>query len=163
MIAHPPCTYLANSGVHLLRQWVDRGDGIDEYGYNDARWELMEKGARFFARFLMLPVPKIAVENPIMHCYAKHEIEQCLGRKIDTFFVQPWWFGDEAFKATGFTVKGLPRIVKPSTALVPPKPGTAEHKVWTARIANLPPGRDRWKIRSRTFPGIAAALAENWG
>jgi hypothetical protein len=163
VIAHPPCTYLANSGVHLLRQWVDRGDGTEEHGYDERRWKDMEAGAAFFARFLQLPVPMIAVENPIMHGYGKQAVSKIVGYDIKPFFVQPWWFGDEAFKATGFTVKGLPRIAKPTTALVPPKPGTPEHKEWTSRIANLPPGPDRWKIRSRTFPGIAKALAENWG
>jgi hypothetical protein len=123
----------------------------------------MQIGAAFFARFLQLPVPMIAVENPIMHCYGRSAISKLVGYEIQPFYVQPWWFGDEAFKATGFTVKGLPRIVKPKDALVPPKPGTDQHREWTARIANLPPGPDRWKIRSRTFPGIANALAENWG
>jgi hypothetical protein len=159
VVAHPPCTYLANRGVHLL--WV-RGGRRDR---NEARWADMKLGAAFFARFLNLPVPRIAVENPVMHCHARAEILKCLEPNVEmnTFYVQPWWFGDEAFKATGFTTKGLPRIPKPPTALIPPKTGTREHQEWTARIANLPPSPDRWKIRSRTFPGIANALAENWG
>lgn len=162
VIAHPPCTYLANSGVHLL--WAETtARGGQEDRKNVVRWSDMKAGAAFFARFLELDVPKVAVENPIMHCYGKNEISSIVGYPIEPFFVQPWWGGDEAFKATGFTVKGLPKIVKPADALIPPKPGTEEHKKWTSRIANLPPGPDRWKIRSRTFPGIARLMAENWG
>jgi hypothetical protein len=156
MIAHPPCTYLANSGV----RWLRGGD-------RDApRWQQMLDGAAFFAKLLKAPIAKIAVENPVMHKYGRtaigHELGSPIGVMPATYFVQPWWFGDEAFKATGFTLKGLSPLTKPATALVPPRKGTSEHKAWSV-IHNASPGPDRWKDRSRTFPGIAKAMAETWG
>jgi hypothetical protein len=154
LIAHPPCTYLANSGVRWLNSTAD--------GLDLARWDQMKAGAEFFAKFLRLPIPKIAIENPIMHSYARLEIKIRSNIGIRPYYVQPWWYGDEAFKATGFTTIGLPQLQKPTTALVPPKPGTPEHKAWSV-IHNASPGPNRWKERSRTFPGIARAMAETWG
>ncbi|MBZ4690923.1 MAG: hypothetical protein JG765_2174 [Cereibacter sp.] len=74
---------------------------------------------------------------------------------------QPWWFGEPFFKATGFYRRGLPPLV-PTNRLTPPRPGTEAHKAWSA-IHRASPGPDRWKIRSRTFAGIAEAIAEQWG
>lgn len=169
MVAHPPCTYLANSGVRWLYDHIPCKSSHESF-YNDdvrverneARWRDMEAGAAFFARLLQSTVPKIAVENPVMHRHGRDAIETILGEPMHTHFVQPWWFGDEAFKATGFTLKGLPPLVKPRTALIPPKPGTEAHKAWSV-IHNASPGPNRWKERSRTFPGIAQAMAETWG
>jgi hypothetical protein len=176
VIAHPTCTRLCNSGV----RWID--NPIQDKPPEDASkieqalwptlsvehrkiimWRLMCEGAEFFAKFLRLPTPKLAIENPVMHRYARTQIRINSGYELHTAFVQPWWYGDPAFKATGFTTRGLPNLVKPATALVPPKPGTEEHRVWTARVHNLPKTPDRWKIRSRTFPGIAEAMASTWG
>jgi len=159
MIAHPPCTYLANSGV----RWLHQGLTADRA----ARWANMRAGAQFFADLFAAPIPKIAVENPVMHGYGRETIMANLSKHhgMDlpkTHFVQPYWFGDPAFKATGFTLKGLQPLSKPPTALVPPKPGTDAHKAWSA-IHRASPGPDRWKERSRTFPGIARAMAETWG
>ncbi|MET0375922.1 MAG: hypothetical protein ABW128_16910 [Rhizorhabdus sp.] len=152
MIAHPPCTYLCNSGVRWLYTQAGRRKAM-----NDA--------AKFFAGLLQAPIPKIAVENPVMHGYGQSAILNFLGTpmaRMNTHFVHPWWFGDKAFKATGLTLKGLPPLVRPADALTPPKPGTPEHKAWSV-IHNQPPGPERWKVRSKTFPGIAQAMAETWG
>lgn len=156
MIAHPPCTYLANSGV----RWLYDGLG----GRNEARWKAMKEAARFFADLYTSPIDKIAVENPIMHAHARAEINGCIRGLMEdlTQFVQPWWGGDEAFKATGLTLKGLPPLEKPDDALIPPKPGTPEHKKWSV-IHQASPGPNRWKERSRTFPSIARLMAETWG
>lgn len=169
MIAHPPCTYLANSGVRWLYTTETVRNGPDEVEVSvrdEARWRDMRAAARFFGRLLAAPIPKIACENPVMHRHGRDAIAAYLRAQnigeLPTHFVQPWWFGDEAFKATGFTLKGLPPLVKPATALVPPKPGTPEHKAWSV-IHMASPGPDRWKDRSRTFPGIAKAMAEAWG
>lgn len=166
MIAHPPCTYLANSGVRWLRERKSTKHGDEWVGFNRARYLQMLYGADFFAKLLAGPIPKIAVENPIMHRYGRERIEKFLTENhlpvLPTHFVQPWWFGDPAFKATGFTLKGLEPLAKPASALVPPKPGTPEHKAWSV-IHNASPGPDRWKDRSRTFPGIANAMAATWG
>lgn len=165
LIGHPPCTYLANSGARWLYRNMLERIGPEEFDVSvidEKRWKAMEDGAKFFADLFNAPIPKIALENPVMHRHARNEIERHLGHAMVTHFVQPWWFGDKAFKATGFTLKGLPPLVKPATALTPPKPGTPEHKAWSV-IHNQAPGPDRWKERSRTFPGVAAAMAETWG
>ena len=75
--------------------------------------------------------------------------------------VQPWWFGEPFFKATGLYLRGLPPL-EPTRRLVPPKAGTPEHKAWSM-IHRMPPGPDRWRRRSRTFEGIADAMADQWG
>jgi hypothetical protein len=173
MIAHPPCTYLANSGARWLYRDVPCYANHESTTLDDVRTELvperwadMRAGAQFFAKLLLAPIRKIAVENPVMHRHAREEITRQLidagHTGMNTHFVQPWWGGDPAFKATGFTLKGLPPIIKPSTALIPPRPGTPEHKAWSI-IHNASPGPNRWKDRSRTFPGIARLMAETWG
>ena len=75
--------------------------------------------------------------------------------------VQPWWFGDPAFKATGLYLRNLPALT-PTNKLTPPRPGTEAHKRWSA-IHRAPPGPDRWKIRSKAFAGMADAWADQWG
>jgi hypothetical protein len=139
MIAHPPCTYLANSGV----RWLYNGDGT----LNEARWANMREGATFFHDLLTANIPHIAVENPVMH---KHALA-IVGRKASQF-VQPWQHGDGETKATGFWLKGLAPM--PPSNVVEGR----EQRVW-----KLPPSADRWKERSRTYPGIAAAAAAWWG
>jgi len=139
MIAHPPCTHLAVSGARWFP--AKREDGRQQAGID------------FFMAMVNAPIPKIAVENPV-------SIMSSVYRRPDQV-IQPWWFGDPAFKATCFWMKGLPKLV-PTNKLVPPQKGSPEHKSWSA-IHRAPPGKDRWRIRSKTFPGIARALAEQWG
>lgn len=146
IIAHPTCTHLCNSGV----RWLFGGKGITR---DLERWRLMEEGAAFFKWLLERPnCPRIAVENPIMHHYAR----DIIGRG-PTQIVQPWWFGDPAFKATGWWLHGLPKLV-PTDKLIPPKPGTERHKAWS-KVHRASPGPNRWAERSATFPGLAAACA----
>jgi len=92
VIAHPPCTYLCNSGV----RWLHERDG---------RERNMEVGAHFFKQFLELDVPYIAIENPIMHKYAK----EIIGRGQD-FSCQPWQFGDAEKKRVCWWTKNLPEL-----------------------------------------------------
>jgi len=93
-----------------------------------------------------------------MHRHAKALIANY---RRATQTVQPWWFGDPAFKATGLYLEGLLPLV-PTNRLTPPARGTDEHKRWSM-IQSASPGPDRWKLRSRTFPGIASAMAAQWG
>lgn len=134
IIAHPPCTYLCNSGVRWLHERPER-------------WELMREGAEFF-RIFMDAAPKVAIENPVMHRYAL----EIVGRKPD-FTVQPWQFGDNFKKRTCFWTKGLTRLM-PNSDL---DGSTAKAEVHMAS-----PGPDRWKLRSRTYQGIANAIADQW-
>ena len=149
MIAHPPCTRLANSGVRWLHK-PPRGRTVSEM------WADLEHAAAFYKALRDAPIPRKAIENPIMHKYARELIKP--GRRQ---IVQPWQFGEPAFKATGFELIGLPDLV-PTNVLAIPAKGTEEHKRWSA-VHREPPGPERWKNRSRTFKGIADAFASQWG
>ena len=143
MVAHPPCTYLTNSGV----TWLHR---------DPSRWGKLDEGAAFFKALLEAPIPKICVENPIMHKYAKERI----GGVKQSQVVQPWMFGHMEQKATCLWLKGLPNLqqtnnVKDEMMKLP--------KRERERLHYLPPSADRWKIRSTTYQGIADAMAEQWG
>ena len=133
IIAHPPCTYLTNSGVRWLHERPER-------------WPLMIQAAVFFRSILEAPCPRIAVENPVMHGYAR----SIVGRGPDQT-VQPYEFGHGETKRTGLWLKGLPQLV--------PTNRVAGRE---ARVHRMAPGPDRWKERSRFFAGIAEAMADQW-
>ncbi len=149
MIAHPPCTRLANSGVRWLTT-PPAGKTAEQL------WAEFAAAVDFYQIFRAANVPLKAIENPVMHCYARERLG-----KVKRQTVQPWWFGEPQFKATGFELHGLPELVA-SDRLVPPKKGTPEHKAWSV-VHRESPGPNRWKNRSRTLPGVARALAEQWG
>lgn len=149
LIAHPPCTRLTNAGVRWLRV-PPPGRALEDV------WTELRDGIEFYRALRDAPVPKKAVENPVMHLYARI-FAQPGPRQI----VQPWWFGEPFFKATGFELIGLPPLVA-TNRLTKPKPGTEEHKKWSA-VHREPPGEEREKNRSRTYPGVAQAMAEQWG
>lgn len=149
-IFHPPCTRLCNSGVRWLRE-PPPGRTKEEV------WRELDDGADLFSACLNAPIPRICVENPVMHRYARERISGWI--KPQT--VQPWWFGDPAFKATGLYLKGLSPL-EPTRRLDPPKAGTEDHKKWSM-IHRASPSANRWALRSKTFPGIAAAMAAQWG
>lgn len=155
MIAHPPCTYLCNSGV----RWLYRGGkmgvrlrtyGIDalqrSVGFNGdpARWQHMLDAVRFFMTLCFTQIPRICIENPIPH---KHALLPPY-----TQIIQPWQFGHGETKATCLWLKGLPKL-QPTNVVS----GRA------ARIHRMSPGPNRSKERSKTYEGIARAMAEQWG
>lgn len=142
MIAHPPCTYLCNSGVRWLSTDI-------------TRWPHMIDGATFFRALLNAPIPRIAVENPIMHGHAA----KIIGRRQDQV-VQPWMFGHPEKKGTGLWLKGLPPLL-PTDDVRELMRGLPKSE--TDRIHYASPGPDRWKLRSTTYSGIAAAMADQWG
>lgn len=128
VIAHPPCTHLAVSGArHFWRKQKEQAEALD------------------FVRWILdLPVPRIALENPVSVISSRI-------RKPDQI-IQPWQFGHGETKATCLWLKGLPRLM-PSDIVDGRE----------ARVHRMPPGPERWKERSRTFSGIAAAMADQWG
>lgn len=148
-VMHPPCTRLCNSGVRWLKK-APPGRTLDDM------WRELEEGVDLFNACLNAPIPRIAVENPVMHGHARERIVNWVKPQI----VQPWQFGEPFFKATGFYLRGLPPL-KPTKVLTPPKPGTEAHRQWSA-VHRAPPGPDRWRFRSRTYEGIAAACADQW-
>lgn len=138
---HPDCRVMANSGV----RWLDTIPG---------RRDELAKAAELFNLTLRDTRPGYS-ENSIMHCHAKSLIDREQDQTI-----QPWWFGVPRFKGTCLWLRGIPALV-PTDKLLPPLKGTQAHKEWSAvhRAAKTP---TRWKERSRTFPGIAKAMAEQW-
>lgn len=149
MIAHPDCTRLTNAGVRWLKV-PPPGRSLVEM------WQELFAGAAFYRMLRDAPIPLKCIENPIMHVYARELIKPG-PRQV----VQPWWFGDPAFKATGLELIGLPPLI-PTNKLTPPKSGTDEHKAWSV-IHRASPGPQRKIDRSRTFPGLAEAMAAQWG
>lgn len=149
MIAHPPCTRLANSGVRWLH-FPPKGRTLEDM------WKDFDDAVEFYKTLRDAPISRKAIENPIMHKHASKRIDVS-NRQI----VQPWWFGDKAFKATGFELINLPLLI-PTNKLNPPQKGTKEYKEWS-KVHLMPPSPNRWKERSRTYKGIAAAMAEQWG
>lgn len=146
MIAHPPCTYLTNAGVRHLHDHVVGRAGNRTAVYGEERWEAMREGAAFFNALKAAPIPRIAIENPIPHRYARELIG-----KYDQLY-QPWWFGEGERKGTCLWLKGLPPLM-----------ATLVMSERVPRVHMMSPGPDRWKERSRTLPGIAKAMAEQWG
>ncbi len=139
--SHPPCTYLCNSGV----SWLYNKDGSK----NEERWEKMRMAAIFFKSLLAWTetIGMGYIENPIMHKYAV----EIIGRRQDQI-IQPWQFGHGETKATCLWLVNLPKLQP--TEIVSGR---------EQRLHRLPPGPERAKLRSKTFPGIAKAMAEQWG
>lgn len=146
MIAHPPCTYLTNAGVKHLHDHVTTRTGVKTSVSGSKRWVALHEAAMFFKQLLDAPIPKICVENPIPHKYAKHIIGDY------SQLIQPWQFGHGETKATCLWLKNLPKLVP--TDIVSGR---------EARIHKMGPSADRGKLRSITYEGIAKAFASQWG
>lgn len=143
VIAHPPCTYLANSGVKHLYLKGRKSNGKDW-----RRWQKMEYAAKFFRLFWLARAERVCIENPIMHGYGREKIRI----EVEPQIIQPWQFGHGEVKATCLWRRGLPELVP--TKIV-------EGRV--PRVHYASPGPERWKERSRTLQGIAEAMADQWG
>ena len=107
----------------------------------------------FVRRLLDAPIDGIALENPVS-CISTH------ARKPDQI-IQPWWFGDDASKKTCLWLKNLPPLV--ATNRLPGDDKTRRANQTPSGQNKLGPSPDRWKLRSKTYPGIAAAMADQWG
>lgn len=142
MVAHPPCTYLANSGVCHLHK-------------DKTRWLKLDEAAAFFKALLQSDIPKKVIENPIPHKYAIERI----GTKYSQI-IQPWMFGHKETKATCLWLHGLPKL-KPTSDLQAETMALPATK--RQRLFHLPPSPTRWKERSTTYQGIADALANQYG
>ena len=155
LIAHPPCTYLAVSG----NRWFNKG----KYGEKAVkRWELRGEAAAFFMDFVNADVCKIAIENPVGYMSTYYRKPDCI--------IQPYEFGHQARKKTCLWLKNLPGLIPTDIVSV----GKILSKGFSAG-ASADCARDEkgksipWNdprtanIRSKTFPGIAKAMAEQWG
>lgn len=142
MVAHPPCTRLCNSGVRWLTK-PPPGRTLDEM------WRELDDAAELFSAFWNAPIERVCIENPVMHRHAKERIRNFQPHRQS---VQPWQFGHGETKRTCFWLHNLPPLQ--STNIVEGR---------EQRVFRMPPGENRWRERSRFFPGIAAAMAEQWG
>ena len=142
IIAHPPCTYLTTTGT----RWFD----VEKYGEKaEKRIEEREKAIRFFVRIAQADCERIAIENPVGIMSSSY-------RKPDQI-INPCMFGDPYEKRTCLWLKNLP-LLWADKPVKPEKRKTFESgrsmPLWYA---------ERAKVRSRTYPGIARAMAEQWG
>jgi hypothetical protein len=142
LIAHPPCTYLCNSGV----RWLAPGGKL-----NPARHKLMQAACDFFAALYHAPIPHVAIENPVMHKYARDYLQSAWKVPAYSFSIQPWQHGEPETKRTCFWTRGLPALV-PSNIVEGRKP----------RVHHASPSPNRWKERSRTLAGVARCMADQW-
>lgn len=142
IVAHPPCTRLCNSGVRWLTK-PPKGKTLEQM------WQELEEAADLFSAFWNAPIERICIENPVMHKHAKTRI-----KNYEDFAqsIQPWQFGHGETKRTCFWLKNLTPLK--ATNIVDGR---------EARIHRMPPGPDRWRERSRFFPGVAVAMASQWG
>ena len=150
MIAHPPCTRLANSGVRWL---AERN-----------LWSELSQAIWFFRALQTASIPRIAIENPIPHKYARVGFRDKILDPVDPAnnftigvgkydqIIQPWQFGHGETKATCLWLKNLPELEP--TNIVEGR----EQRIW-----KMSPGADRAKLRSITYKGFAEAMADQWG
>ena len=162
MVAHPPCTYLAVSGAQWYYHPEDKGLPIEKRRPHPKfpnRAQDREEGAAFFMALANAPIEHIAIENPV-------GIMSSRWRKADQA-VQPWMFGDEASKNTCLWLKNLPlltptKIVGKGERVVMKSSGKSLPKWYSDALVKAKTAEERRTLRSKTFPGFAKALAEQW-
>ena len=138
IIAHPPCTHLSVSGA---ARWAEKvADGRQQ------------AAIKFVEDIWNANCPFIAIENPVGALSTRSK----LGKASQ--YIQPYEFGHAEQKKTGLWLKGLPKLIPTDVIDVSNLPDNQRQ-----RLHYLPPSKDRWKIRSTTFQGIANAMADQWG
>lgn len=143
IIAFPPCTYLAHSGI----QWLKK---------EEARWGKMLEAVEFFNLFQASSCSRVCIENPIMHSHAKSRLLiSDYNQKI-----QPYFFGHLEKKSTCLWLKGLPKLKVTNNVerqILALRDNSSQAVHWHGQ------SKDRWRNRSRTYLGIAKAMADQWG
>jgi hypothetical protein len=155
VVAHPPCTRLCNSGIRYLTT-PPKDKSLPEM------WDALDAAADLFSAFWNAPVPRVAIENPIMHRHAKARI---VGYQPPAQTVSPHQFGDNAQKKICLWLRGLPVLV-PTQSIAMPAPkfcirksGPRAGKPYNYYFHQGKSGHER----SRFFPGVADAMADQWG
>jgi len=147
MIAHPPCTYLSRGGT----RWLFAGHKL-----NQERYEKGIEAKEFFLKLLNSNIPKIVIENPVPH--------KVFEMPMETQMIQPFYFGHDVQKTTYLWLKGLPKLKSTNTLFkhIAPKfmrdNKGIRHSKWFMDC-----GFNSGKEKSKTFIGIAKAMAEQWG
>lgn len=168
-VMHPPCTRLCNSGARWLIDPPDNPPadctpaeaaawpGLDRADRLAMIWRHLDAGAALFSDCWNADVPRVAIENPVMHKHAKARISNFAPFAQS---VQPWQFGDDPAgpdnekKRTCFWLRGLPKLTPT---------GTLDGTTARDSVHKASPGAGRMAERSRFFPGLAAAMAAQWG
>lgn len=173
MVAHPPCTRLCNSGVrwlsdpptkltaeHYTKAEVEAYTHMTREQRLAFMWHKLDEGAALFSDLWNAPIPRKAIENPVMHNHAKRRI-----RNYRTFTqsVQPYQFGHKETKRTCLWLDNLPPLqhTTPELEQLYRSLPATERRKW-ARVHNASAGAGRWAERSRFFKGIAVAMATQW-
>lgn len=138
LIAHPPCTFLAYSGLHHMNR-------------DESRQQKHDEAIEFAAKFLNANIKHKCIEQP----------RSSLRRyKLETQRIQPWQYGDDASKETWLWLTNLP-LLRPTTIIAPRKVG--KYSRWGNQADSGHPLANTSEDRSRTFPGVAEAMADQWG
>lgn len=156
---HPPCTRLCRSGRRWMSgpgQWTEPKQLPKGRTLAELRAEF-EDGVSIFTTCWEAPINHVAIENPEMNDLARDRMPADLPAP---HIVQPHWFGEPAYKATGWYLRGLPLLTE-TNRLPEPARGSDEWKRWNA-VHRMSPGPERARLRSRSFPGMMRAAAEQW-
>ena len=141
IIAHPPCTHLSVSGAARWAEKVRDGRQPAAIRFVERIWDLHESSG-----------VKLCIENPVGALSSRSKLGPA------TQYVQPYMFGHAEQKKTGLWLRGLPKLEPTDFVDVSGLPNKVRQ-----RLHYLPPSKDRWKLRSTTFQGIADAMAAQWG
>ena len=163
MIAHPPCTYLAVSGARWYYHPEDKDKPINErrpHPLHKNRAELREEAVEFFLKLWNVKIEKVVIENPI----------GIMSKRLfpPTQIVHPWMFGDKASKATCLWIRGLDKLIINKNKFVDKGdylefPSGKKMQKWYAEaLAKAKTPEQRRTLRSKTFPGMASAMAKQW-
>lgn len=139
MIAFPPCTYLCGSGMH----WTTRGKRDPQH---------TEDALAFVQLLMTAPIPRIAIENPVGVISSRI-------RPPDQI-IHPWQFGHDANKRTCLWLKGLPLLR--ATSVIPRDAESRRSNQTPSGQNKVGQSKSRWKTRSKTYQGIAEAMAQQW-
>lgn len=159
-VMHPPCTRLCRSGRRWMSgpgKWTPPKQLPQGRSWQDMQDEF-EQGVDIFTSCWSAPISRVAIENPEMNDLARDRMPADLPPPQ---IVQPFWFGEPAYKATGWYLRKLPELVE-TDRLPEPACGSDEWKAWNA-VHRMPPGPERARLRSRSFPGMMGAAADQWG
>mgnify|MGYP001068918153 CR=1 FL=1 len=162
MVAHPPCTYLAVSGARWYYHPEDKDLPTEQRRPHPRfpnRAKDREESAEFFMRLIAVDIPRIAVENPVGIMSTRY-------RKPDQV-IQPYFFGDKATKSTCLWLKNLPKLTPTKIVekgeFIELKSGKRIQKWYSDALTKSKTPEERRTMRSKTFEGIAKAIAKQWG
>lgn len=159
-VMHPPCTRLCRSGRRWMSgagKWTPPKKLPKGRTWAEMRAEF-EDGIDIFTTCWSAPIDRVAIENPEMNDLARDRMPADLPAPQ---MVQPFWFGADAYKSTGWYLRGLPELSE-TNRLTEPERGSDEWKHWN-RIHRMTPGPDRARLRSRSWPEMMSAAADQWG